>query len=185
MAVNRAGAGVAQSAAALGDAVLAPFKGGRVTYPTSQTPAKADKAELNKHVDNAINALHNANKRYYLGSNTLQDKADRYTAQLDERYARLTDTFVTRALSDLAQSTGYMVPATVTNAIMPGAGTALLFASGYASGERQAVKEGASSADAKMYALLNGLNQSAGSCSSAVCWAKGRVPLTGSSGRRE
>ena len=131
MMINKAGAGVVQSGAALGDVVgasVASRKENDFTryidnarntlrsmqnkaYPTSQanTPDKWD-------VDNKV--------KYYQGE-TLQDQAESYTRKIDERYIGLSDTFVTKSLSDLAQSTGYMIPAMVTNAILPGAGTAM------------------------------------------------------------
>lgn len=168
MMINKAGAGVVQSGAAIADSVAASVK------------AREDSA-FTQYIDNARNVFQSMqNKAYpssqanapqnwdvdkkveYYRGNTLQDRADRYSADIDKRYIGLTDTFITKGLSDLAQSTGYMIPSAVTNAILPGSGTALLFAAGYAQGERQAIQAGSTPEDARRYALLNGLNQSAG-----------------------
>lgn len=172
MAINQAAAGAGRFAASVSDAVIAPFKGKGIVYPALQTTQElwnTDKGKepsaLDKYIGNVkatLRTFKNAGRGYYLGGGTLQDKADKYSLEMSERYAEITDNAVTRAMSDLAQSAGYMIPAQLANAIIPNAGTALLFVSGYSSGERQALQEGASPQDARNYALLNGLNQSAG-----------------------
>ncbi len=171
MVIDKAAAGVAQSGAAVGDSVAASVKAqedsrfaqyidnardalkqivtGKAAYPGSQQNA-VENWDMDKK------------QKFYLSGNTLQDKSDKYTEKIDTKYDGLTDTFVTKALSDLAQSSGYMIPTIITNAILPGTGTALLFASGYSSGERQALLAGGSPDDAALYGMLNGLNQSAG-----------------------
>lgn len=170
MAINAAGAGVAQFGAQVGDIVTAPFKS-QPRYPNLDAwkgkpgPEPEQKNALEKYIDSAKNTLHSmqeSRRRYYTYGGTLQNKAEEYTAKLGERYADLNDNAVTKALSDLSSATGYMVPTIISNAIIPNSGTALLFSAGFASGERQALQEGASAEDARNYGLLNGLNQSLG-----------------------
>lgn len=172
MAINQAGAGAAQFGAATVDAVTAPFKGQGVNYPKAQSTADlwsnkpaVPTTPVTKYINNARETLSLARKarqNYYLSGNTVQDKSDAYSAKIADKYADLTDNDVTKALSDLASSAGYMIPVAVTNMIIPSSGTALLFAAGYSSGERQALKAGGTAAEASAYAYLNGLNQSAG-----------------------
>lgn len=187
MLINKAGAGAVQFGADVADSVVAPFKGRGVNYPTAQTTeelwqTKQEPTALDNYIQSAKDTLktfQSARKDYYLDGNTLQDKAESYTAKLDSRYSDLTDNDVTKALSDLAQSTGYMIPVAVSNAIIPNSGTALLFSSGYASGERQALQNGATSQDAILYGLLNGLNQSAGELLIGGALGKGKGLVDG------
>jgi len=172
MAINQAGAGAAQFGAAVADSVVAPLRGRGVNYPKAQTAAEAWSVKpavpttpVTKYINNARETLslsRKARQNYYLSGNTVQDKSDAYSTKIADKYADLTDNDVTKALSDLASSAGYMIPVAVTNMIIPSSGTALLFAAGYSSGERQALKAGGTAAEASAYAYLNGLNQSVG-----------------------
>lgn len=128
--------------------------------------ALAGNDKVKGYIDNAQRVLRRYNApddyRHEARLPSVQDRADEYSAKMAEKYVDITDTAVTKALSDLASSTGYMIPAMLSNSILPYSGTALLFTTGYTSGEREALRQGATADEARAYALLNGLNQSIG-----------------------
>ncbi|HNX81688.1 MAG TPA: hypothetical protein PKL77_06035 [Candidatus Omnitrophota bacterium] len=113
-------------------------------------------------------------QKYYLGGNTVQDKAETFSQKLMSKAMKLGDKQVSDGLLSLASSAGYMIPSQIANAIIPSSGLALLFVSGYSTGNKQAVKAGASPEEANAYALLNGLNDSAVELISGGLLGKGK-----------